>query len=130
MLRKTFFFWIAILLCVLAVSGFRSAFAQYRSSYPYPYQRRLPAPRLPPSARHVGGFIGNPYRNDRVPPTGLPVGRNLQSYYGGASRQFGGGNPFGQRPVQKPFSNITPARPLISSREAARIEVARGLWAW
>ncbi len=122
MFRKFFCFWAALLLCTLAMGRFPIALAQYRSRAPYPYQRR-PAPRLPTSARHVGGFIGNPYRNDRVTPTGLPVGRNLQAYYGG-------GYPFGHRPVQKPFPNVAPYRPLITSREAATIEVSRGLWLW
>lgn len=127
--RKTFFFWAEVLLCVLTMGNPPIALAQYRGGAPYPYQRQAP-PRLPSSARHVGGFVGNPYRNDRVTPTGLPVGRNLQSYYGGGVRQSSGGNPFARQPIQKPFSNITPYRPLITSREAARIEVSRGLWTW
>jgi len=65
-----------------------------------------------------------------VAPSGLPIRRNLQSYYAGGVRQSAGGNPFGYRPVQKPFSNLGRSRPLITSREAARIEVSRGLWLW
>lgn len=127
--RKFFYFWATVLLCTLAVGRLPIAFAQYRSRDPYPYQR-APTPSLPTSARHVGGFIGNPYRNDRVTPTGLPIGRSLQAYYGGGFWQSSGGNPFGHRSVQKPFSYVIPPRPLITSREAATIEVSRGLWLW
>jgi len=129
--RKIFFIWAVVLLSMLMVGKLSIALAQYeyRSGTSYSPQRQ-PTPRLPTSARHVGGFIGNLYRNDRIAPTGLPVGRTLHTYYGGGIRQYGGGNPFGHRSVSKPFSNITPTRPLITSRDAARIEISRGLWLW
>ncbi|NOY43800.1 MAG: hypothetical protein GXP26_18430 [Planctomycetes bacterium] len=127
--RKFFFLWAAMIVCTLVVGRFPIASAQYQSGDSYVYPRE-PAPRLPRSARHVGGLFGSPYRNDRVVASGLPVGRNLQTYYGGALRQSAGSNPFGYRPIQKPFSNITRYRPLLTSREAARIEVSRGLWLW
>ncbi len=147
---KTSFFWAASILLLVLAERFPVASAQYRSGalYPdrsysapligggdvidwregYPYQRQ-PAPRLPTSSGHVGGFIGNPYRNDRIAPTGLPIGHSIHAYYGGGS-SLSGGNPLVYRPASKPFSNATPTRPLISSREAARIEVSRGLWSW
>ncbi len=113
------------ILGVLALGILPTATAQYRSSYPY---SRPPTTsrQLPYTTRHIGGFNGNPYRNDRTAPSGLPVSRSLRSYYGGASR----GNPFAQRSVAKPFSNLQRPQPLLTSREAARIEVARGLWGW
>ncbi len=97
--------------------------AQYRSSYPY---ARPPAAsrQLPSSARHVGGFTGNPYRASRTAPTGLPVSGNRHSYYGGT----GGGNALGQRATAKPFSNLHRPQALVTSRQAAQIEVSRGLW--
>ncbi|NOY43707.1 MAG: hypothetical protein GXP26_17960 [Planctomycetes bacterium] len=110
---------------VLVFGVLATATAQYRSSYPY---SRPPTTsrQLPSTTRHVGGFTGNPYRNDRTAPSGLPVSKSLRSYYGGT----GGGNPYAQRSVSKPFSNLQRQRPLVTSREAARIEVARGLWGW
>ena len=114
------------LLLGLAAIGASHAIAQYRSSAPYPYshQREPANRRLPAPARHVGsgGVIGNPYRND-IPPSGMPLNRNINSYYG-----RGGGSSLARRPAQKPFSNATPYQPLITGREAARLEVARGLW--
>jgi len=125
-LREGRLLWGVMLLFGLGVAGWSSAIAQYRSSAPYPYsQQRAPANRrLPSSARHVGtgGLIGNPYRND-IPPSGLPLNRNLNSYYGGS-----GGNSLARRPVQKPFSNVTPYQPLVTSQQVARLEVTRGLW--
>jgi len=99
-----------------------TASAQYGSSYPY---ARPPAARrqLPTTARHVGGFTGNPYRSSGVAPSGLPVGGN-RSYYGGG----GGRSSLGYRAPAKPFSNLHRPKPLVTSRDAARIEVARGLW--
>lgn len=113
------------ILGVLALGVLMTATAQYRSSYPY---SRPPATsrQLPYTTRHVGGFTGNPYRKSQTAPTGLPVSGNLRSYYGGA----GGGNPFAQRSVTKPFSNLQRPQPLVTSRQAAQIEVARGLWRW
>lgn len=118
----------AVLLGMLVGDRIHIATAQYqsRTAYPYPLRSTI---KLPSSARHVGGFTGNPYRNDRVAPTGLPLGRNLQAYYGG-TRQPVRGNPLTYRSTYKPFSNITPNPPLITSRDAARIEISRGLWLW
>ena len=74
----------------------------------------------------VGGFTGNPYRQSSVRPTGLPLGGGRShSYFGGGGAA---GNPMAHRSVQKPFSNVRQPRGLVTSREAARIEVARGLW--
>lgn len=118
----------ALLLGMLVNGSIPTATAQYQREASSPYQQRS-TKQLPRSARHVGGFIGNPYRNDRVAPTGLPVGRSLQAYYG-TTRQSTRGNPLVHRPIYKPFSNITPNPPLITSRDAARIEISRGLWLW
>ena len=110
----------------LAIGFAGISFAQYGSPYPYS-SGGSPAQRLPNSAQRVGGFVGNPYRNSGVAPTGLPLGGVRTHSYFGAGGQTGG-NPVAHRSVQKPFSNISRPRPLISSHEAARIEVARGLW--
>ncbi len=113
-----------IVALVIGIASF--AFAQYGSPYPYPSSHPS-ARRLPNSAHRVGGFTGNPYRTSTVRPTGLPLGGyRTNSYFGGGGQA--GGNPFAHRSVQKPFANISRPRPLITSREAARIEVARGLW--
>ena len=114
-----------VLLVCLAIGGWPSATAQYGGTAAYPYSQRASNYRsLPAPARHVGsgGVIGNPYRNDG-PSSGLPISRNINSYYGG-----GGGNSLARRPAQKPFSNVTPHQPLMTGMQAARIEVARGLW--
>lgn len=100
------------------------ASAQYGGGYPYSSPRQQqPRQRLPNSAQRVGGINGTHYRQSSVRPTGMPL--NQRSYFGGGG---GGGNPMAHRPKQKPFSNYRQPRPLITSQEAARIEVARGLW--
>ena len=111
---------VVVLLGILATAS-----AQYQSSYPYS-RSQTTSRQLPNSARHIGsgGIIGNPYTNTRTAPSGLPVSGNRHSYYGGGSR----GNSLGGHQVSKPFSNLQRPQPLITSREAARIEVARGLW--
>ena len=114
------------LIAVVALGVVSLAAAQYQSSYPYSSGGRSPAPRLPNSAQRVGGFTGNPYRQSQVAGTGLPLGgARTHSYFGNTGR---GGSPVARQPVQKPFSNIQRPRPLITSQEAGRIEVARGLW--
>lgn len=99
-----------------------TAYAQYQSSYPYS-RPSTPSRQLPSSARHVGGFNSNPYTRSRTAPTGLPVSGNRHSYYGGT-----GGSAFGHQTVSKPFSNLSRPQPLVTSRQAAQMEVARGLW--
>jgi len=113
-----------LLLAVVVVES-PSATGQYRGGSSYPYSKqRSSARRLPSSAEQIGGFtIGNPYKNNRTRPSGLPVGGNRHSYYGG-----GGGNPMGRRPTQKPFANTRVRKPLVTGMDAAHIEVARGLW--
>ena len=97
--------------------------AQYHSSYPY--SRAQPSrTQLPNTARHIGGFTGNPYRTSTAAPTGLPVSRNINSYYGGVS----GNNSLGYKAPTKPFANLHRPQPLVSGVDAARIEIARGLW--
>ena len=100
-----------------------SASAQYGGNYPYS-RPSTPSRQLPNTARHVGGYFGNPYTNTRSAPTGLPVSGNRHSYFG----TTGGRSAFGNQAVAKPFSNLHRPQPLITSREAARLEVARGLW--
>ena len=125
--RNTFRSLTAMLQIGALVIGIASiASAQYGSPYPYP-SSQPPAQRLPNSALRVGGFTGNPYRNSTVRPTGLPLGGVRTHSYFGVGGQAGG-NPIAHRSVQKPFANLSRPRPLITSREAARIEVARGLW--
>lgn len=117
---------VAFLATLSFLVALETALAQYQSSYPYA-PRPSPTPQLPKRSQHFGGLIGNPYRNDGIPPSGLPIGRNLNSYYGGVS-SIGTGNPFVQQHAAKPFSNLHRPQPLITSRQAAQIEVARGLW--
>ncbi len=112
-----------IVALVICIASF--AFAQYGSPYSYPSSRQ-PARRLPNSAHRVGGFSGNPYRTSTVRPTGLPLGGYRSNSYFGGGRA--GGNPIAYRSGQKPMANISRPRPLVSSMEAARIEVGRGLW--
>ena len=125
--RDTFISFTAMLQIGALIIGIASiAFAQYGSPYPY---RSSPQPvrRLPNSALHVGGFTGNPYRTSTVRPTGLPLGGGRTNSYFGAGGQAGR-NPIAHQSGQKPFTNISRPRPLVTSREAARIEVGRGLW--
>lgn len=112
-----------IWLAILMVGLWASAYAQYSTSYPY---SRTPAATKPRSYSAIGvaGFNGNPYRQSSAAPTGLPVSGNRTSYYGGVST----GGTLGYRPTQKPFSNMQMPKPLVSGVDAARIEIARGLW--
>ena len=76
----------------------------------------------------VGGFR-NPYRGQGRASSGLPAASMRQTIGGQA-------NPIASRPtVQKPFSSPhykQSIRPLVTSEEAARVEVLRGLspWGW
>lgn len=109
---------------VFAILGLASA--QYPAGYPNPYAPQMaPTPQLPRPAQRIGGFSGNPFANSGVPPTGLPLGTRSSSV---AAPRFSTGSPMAHRPTQKPFSNVSMPGPLVSSRDAARIEVARGLW--
>ena len=113
-------------LLLFAAAWLSYASAQYYGSG-YPYGRSVPEPRrqLPNTARNIGGFGGNPYVNSSVPPTGLPIGMS-HNYFGGGST-----NTVARRsPTQKPFSNVQTWGPLITSHQAAQIEVARGLWGY
>jgi hypothetical protein len=80
------------------------------------------------SSSQVGGFR-NPYGNRAAASTGLPAAGMRQSIGGQA-------NPMAGRPtVQKPFSSPhyqQSIRPLVTSEDAARIEIMRGLnpWGW
>lgn len=107
----------------LACLGLSLASAQYYGGG-YPYSRPAPKPsrQLPAPARNVGGFQGNPYRNSSIPPTGLPIG-TTHNYFNTGSRAS-----MAHKPVRKPYSNVNIPGPLITSRQAAQIEVARGLW--
>jgi len=110
-------------LLVLLLGLLTTASAQYQSSYPY--SRIAPSrTQLPRSTRHIGGFTGNPYKTSQVAPSGLPVSGNRRSYYGGGI----GEGSFGYRAPAKPFSNLHRPQPLVSGTDAARIEIARGLW--
>lgn len=111
-----------VVLSALVVGWWATAYAQYSTTYPYSRASTPVQPRSY-SAMGVGGFNGNPYTRSPVAPTGLPVSANRTSYYGGS----GTGRSMGYRP-QKPFSNMHTPRPLISGTDAARIEIARGLW--
>ena len=105
----------------VVVSGVLTiASAQYSSHYPYSRQPKART-QLPSTAQHIGGFTGNPYRSSGMPPTGLPVSSKRHSYYGGVSS----GGSLGYRAPKK---QVYSYNPLITSREAGRIEVARGLW--
>lgn len=110
-------------LAALIIVGLTNASAQYQSSYPYSRSPAAPRQRSY-SAMGVGGFNGNPYKTSRVASTGLPVSGHRHSYYGGGSSR----GSLGYHAPTKPFANLHRPQPLISSREAARIEVARGLW--
>jgi len=113
--------WVGMAMALAGLTHLAIAQAQYGTPYPYS-QQRMPQTQLPSSARHVGGLTGNPFQNNRVRPTGLPVG-SAHNFFG-----TGAGNPMAHQPTRKPFSNVTPYSPLITSQEAARLEVARGLW--
>ncbi len=112
-----------MLLAVLALLS--QTYAQYYG-VGNPYAQRAPEPRrqMPNTARNVGGFSGNPYRNSTVPPTGMPIGTSHNFFGGGTTRSVA------HKPAQKPFSNVHIPGPLMTSRQAAQIEVARGLWGW
>lgn len=108
---------------LVGLIGLSLASAQYYGGG-YPYSRPAPTPsrQLPAPARNVGGFQGNPYRNSSIPPTGLPIG-TTHSYFNSSSRAS-----MAHKPAPKPYSNVNIPGPLITSRQAAQIEVARGLW--
>jgi hypothetical protein len=91
-------------------------------------QKRVQAQMASPQ---VGGFR-NPYGGQGRASSGLPAAGMRQSIGG---QSIGGqSNPFAQRPtVQKPFSSPhyqQSVRPLVTSEEAARFEVLRGLGSW
>ena len=112
---------ITILCAAVAVIGvLATASGQYQSGYPY--ARQQPAPRRVTNAELIGGFGSNPYKNNRTPPTGLPVSGNRHSYFGGGSP---GGSLGYSKP--KPFSNLKTAQPLVTSRDVARAEIFNGL---
>lgn len=99
------------------------ASAQYYGGNPYVKPRPEPTRSMSRPAQNFGGFGGNPYARSSMPPTGMPIG-STHSYFG-----RGAPNPMASRaPKQKPFSNVGIPGPLVTSRQAAQIEVARGLW--
>lgn len=106
--------------CLLIVP---TAPAQY-GGYSYGNPAAPPRPPAPPRPNLAGGtFWLNPYANGTArPPSTQPLA-NSSSYFGGV----GAGNPMGASPAQKPFANHRRPAPLMTSREAARVEVYQGM---
>ncbi|QDU54917.1 hypothetical protein [Aeoliella mucimassa] len=114
--------WSLLVLGPLVCLGLASA-QYYGGAYPYAKPTVPKAPTsLPRSAQTFNGFSGNPYARSTVPPTGMPIG-TTHNYFGS-----GVGNPVASRPQPKPFSSVKVPGPLVTSRQAAQIEVAKGLW--
>ena len=121
--QKSYFFGVAMLLLAAFVCGlFGPAHAQYPGTYSYYANPQPVAPRGPNLAGGLSTYGRNPLYSQQSRPTGMVTSTN----YG--MRAPTRTNPFVHQPAQKPFSNLQKPRPLVSSMDAARIEVARGLW--